>query len=209
VAYEHHVFISYRREAQWTPWTRDHLRTLIASYLQQELHEQPDIFVDEQILFGADYVQTLANALAKSRVLVPVFSGDYFASPWCVHELDLMLIRNEGNPGLVLPVLVHDCDRLPAPLDRIQFKDLKTFRITHLARDGQMYQDFSAAVRDFAPGLAGAIKAAPPFQDAWIDNCVRRFDAVYRAVGTSKTVRPRSFALPPKPPRLVLPRFSH
>jgi hypothetical protein len=34
MTYQHDVFISYKREANWTPWTRDHFKNLLQSYLQ-------------------------------------------------------------------------------------------------------------------------------------------------------------------------------
>lgn len=119
MSYQNHIFVSYKREELWTPWTRDRLKQLLISYLQPELGgERPEIFVDEFIDIGADYVDTLAEQLATSMALVAIFSGDYFASDWCLHELDLMLDRIGGRPGLIFPVVVHDCDSLPAPIDR-------------------------------------------------------------------------------------------
>lgn len=53
MSYAHDVFISYKREARWTAWTRDHFRKLLASYLQQDLGREPEIFVDERIVVGA------------------------------------------------------------------------------------------------------------------------------------------------------------
>ena len=94
MSYLHDVFISYKREALWTPWTRDHFKTLVQAYLQRELGRSPEIFVDENLDVGEDWVDGLAANLAKSRVLVPIFSGDYFGSDWCLNELDLMLGRS-------------------------------------------------------------------------------------------------------------------
>ena len=93
--YQHHIFISYKRERHWTPWVRDHFKELLSSYLHQDLAvERPDIFVDERIDVGADWVDELAEHLATSAVMVAIFSADYFASDWCIHELDLMLGRS-------------------------------------------------------------------------------------------------------------------
>jgi hypothetical protein len=53
-----------------------------------------------------DWVNSLADNLAKSKVVVAVFSGDYFSSPWCIHELDLILERSKACSGAGAPVRV-------------------------------------------------------------------------------------------------------
>jgi hypothetical protein len=208
MSYEYDVFVSYRRELLWTRWTRDHFKRLLTSYLQQELGKPARIFVDERIEIGADYVQTLAEGLAKSKALVAIFSGDYFESLWCLHELDLMLDRRGGHPGLVVPVVVHDCDSLPAPIDRIQSADFKDFRVTHLCETGMKYEEFSRAIRAPAPQLAEVIRAAPTFRTAWVSTCVARLNAVHTAVKAGGSVSPSHFVPPParsllRPPRLT------
>jgi len=208
MTYRHHVFVSYRREDRWTPWTRDYFKRELTAYLQQELQEKPDVFVDERIHFGADYVATLGDSLAHSMAMVAIFSADYFTSQWCLHELDLMLDRTGGVPGLVVPVVVHDCDNLPPPVSRMQCADLKLFRITRMFLEGQTYQDFSAAVGKIAPDLCRAIRAAPAFDATWTKTCVTRFMQVHEAEQRGATIAPTWFTprLPPAlltPPRLV------
>lgn len=208
MSYEYHVFVSYRREVLWTPWTRDHFKRLLTSYLQQELGEPPQVFVDERIDIGADYVNTLAEGLAKSRALVAIFSRDYFASIWSLHELDLMLDRSGGNPGLIIPVVVHDCEILPTPLDRIQSANFKKFRNTHPCETGAKYEEFSDAIRALAPQLAGVIRDAPAFKNDWISTCLTRLNAVYSATKTGGSVSPSHFAPPPMHSLLSLPRLN-
>jgi TIR domain len=208
MSYEYHLFVSYRRELLWTPWTRDHFKRLLTSYLQQELREAPRIFVDERIEIGADYVNTLAEGLAKSRALVAIFSGDYFSSPWCLHELDLMLDRSGGRPRSIFPVVVHDCENLPAPIDRIQSANFKEFRTTHLCETGRMYEGFSSAVGALAPQLAGVIRTAPAFRNAWVSTCITRLNAVYSALKTGSSVSPSHFVPPPGLSLLSLPRLT-
>jgi hypothetical protein len=207
MAYCQHVFISYRREVLWTPWTRDHFRKLLTAYLQQELGERPEIFVDELVPVSADYVKALGERLGTSMVLVAILSGDYFISDWCLHELDLMLERNGGNPGLVIPVVVHDCDVLPDPINRIQRADFKNHRITHMNEKGDKYEQFSLAVRDLAPEIVRAIRTAPPFQPTWPTTCIDRFNQVYDAARQGRRHPPSHFIPPPPPSFIVLPRL--
>lgn len=207
MSYQHHVFVSYRREDRWTPWTRDYFRRELSAYLQQELQEKPDIFVDDRIHVGADYVAALAENLAHSRAMVAIFSADYFTSQWCLHELDLMLDRAGGAAGLVVPVVVHDCDKLPPPVSRIQCADLKQFRITRMFVEGQKYQDFSTAVSKIAPDLCRAVRAAPAFDAAWTNACVTRLTQVHEAGQRGGTIAPTWFEPPPPPTLLTPPRL--
>jgi hypothetical protein len=207
MTYRYHVFVSYKRELLWTPWTRDHLKRLLASYLQQELRQEVRIFFDDLIEIGADYVEELGHNLAQSMVMVAILSGDYFASQWCLHELDLMLYRNAGRPGLIVPIVVHDCENLPDPVSRIQSVDFKDFRITHMNEYGHKYEQFSIAVKDLAPKLARVIRNAPPYQSDWLGTCVSRFQAVYAARESGNSVSPLSFTPPPPISLLIPPRL--
>jgi hypothetical protein len=209
MSYRYHIFVSYKRQELWTPWTRDRFKRLLTSYLQQELGERPEIFVDEVIDIGADYVNALAERLATSMALVAVLSGDYFASDWCLHELDLMLDRIGGRPGLIFPVVVHDCESLPTPIDRIKPVDLKKFRITHMAETGMTYEEFSSAIGALAPGLARVIRSAPEFRSAWVSTCASRLNEVYNALTAGESCSlPSHFKPPPRRTLLKQPRLA-
>lgn len=206
--YQHDVFISYKRGECWTPWTRDHFKKLLKAYLQQELGVEPDIFVDERLQVGADWVDGLGEHLATSKVLVAIFSGDYFGSDWCLHELDLMLARSDevskGKPDrvpLIIPVVVHDGDAIPTEAKRVQPADMKRFRIAYINEATPLYQEFSQAVSQLAPQVADVIKAAPAFEDKWIVNSKKRFNSLYKALDKKTSLEPKTFkAKRPLPP---------
>jgi len=218
MTYQHDVFISYKREANWTPWTRDHFKSLLQSYLQQDLGHLPDIFIDERIEseIGEDWVQSLGKHLATSRVAVVVFSGDYFSSDWCIHELDLMLERVEkchfaahAAGRLIIPVIGHDGELIPDPIARMTAADIRKYRIAWINKDTLDYHEFSKLMREFSPKIAKAINEAPAFEDDWIPQCVNRFEAVYEAQQKGRRLPPSKFVLkaassPLAPPRLVI-----
>ena len=160
--------------------------------------------MDDRIHIGADYVATLADSLAYSRAMVAIFSADYFTSPWCLHELDLMLDRAGGVPGLIVPVVVHDCEDLPLPVSRIQCADLKQFRITKMNMEGQTYEEFSSAIGKIAPDLCRAIRSAPAFDIAWPGTCATRLMQVHDAAQQGGSIAPTWFT-PPAPPALLKP----
>jgi hypothetical protein len=207
MSYAYHVFVSYRRQALWTPWTRDQFKPLLEAYLQQELGQRPEIFVDERLQFGRDYVEQLGKALAQSRILVAVLSRDYFGSQWCQHELDLMLGRASGQPGLVFAVVAHDCERLPQPINRAQTVDLKVFRIAGMNQHAPKYTEFSEAIGRFTPDLREVIRDAPAYDPQWEQDCVNRLMQVYEAEQRGDTVAPTWYVPPNEPPLVAMPRL--
>jgi hypothetical protein len=209
--YTYDVFISYRRHREWTPWTREHVYSLLDAYLTQELGRSPRIFIDERIEPGVDWPTRLAIALSRARVLLPVFSRDYFGSDWCIHELDLMhgRLRQFPQSCLIVPVIGHDGDLIPEEIKRLQSFDLSAFRNTDLQRRTPRFEKFSDSVKDLAPHVATAIGSAPDFDPTWLDECQTRFDQVYQAyaggppaITTSLTLKPLPF--PVAPPRVAL-----
>lgn len=210
MSYLYDVFISYRRHREWTPWTREHFLGLLEAYLTQELGRPPEIFIDERIEAGADWPHRLGNALARARVLVPVFSRDYFGSDWCVHELDLMHGRLLRCPGsdLIVPVLGHDGDLVPNEVARLQPCDLREFRNTDLQRRTPRFERFSDAVRNLAPHVATAIGSAPRFDSSWLDECETRFDRVYAAHCGGSPVSVATLTLKPLTYPVVPPRVA-
>ncbi len=207
MSYLHDVFISYRRELQWTPWTRDYFKRQLESYLQPDLGRKSDIFLDERLEVGPDWVEGLGEHLGRSKVLVAVLSRDYFNSPWCVHELDLMIARMGGRVGLFVPVIVHDCDDLPDPIGRAQSYDLKEFHLTRMNEHGQTFEDFSRAVRGLSPHVAKLIGTAPPFDPGWIAASAKRFNDVYEAKTRGTSIKPDHYDPPASPPHATVPRL--
>ena len=213
--YEYDVFISYRRQRLWTPWVRDNLKELIETYLQQDLGQIPRIFVDERIEVGADWIDSLGEALAKSKIVLGVFSKDYFASPWCIHELDLITRRSSDAAGgsrdkcrLIVPTVVHDGEIIPDPVRRIQPCNLKKFRVAHICKGTPLYQDFSAAIGALSPQIARAIELAPDFEEGWIEHHQSRFSEVYESDLAGNAYPPEMFDLVEERPLAVPPRLT-
>jgi hypothetical protein len=55
-----------------------YIKGLLQTYLHDDLGHKPEIFLDERIEVGADWVDELGENLAKSKVVVALFSGSYF-----------------------------------------------------------------------------------------------------------------------------------
>jgi hypothetical protein len=205
--YQRDVFISYRREDYaWTPWARDTFKRALESWLQRELGRPANVFIDEQVPVGTDYVNHLAQMLVESKVMVALFSKDYFSSEWCVHELDLMIDRAKGN-DLIIPIVVHDGEVIPDALGRLNYADFIEFANPALCNAGPLYVEFWTAIAKLAPRIGSAIDAAPPFDARWLTPFKKRLNDVYKAVLVEKRVAPKNFVLKPSFPPRKVPRL--
>jgi hypothetical protein len=167
MSYQNDVFISYRREKNaWTPWARDTFKLALESCLQRELGDPPKIFIDDQTPIGANFVNHLASALAKSKVMIALLSKDYFSSDWCVHELDLMMERAGGN-DLIIPIVVHDGQAIPDAVALLQWADFRSYAIPALSHAGRLHAEFWSTLVGLAPRIGNAIETAPDYDPRW------------------------------------------
>jgi hypothetical protein len=121
MSYEYDVFLSYRRHGEWPSWVRVIFMPLFSHWLGEELGRDAKVFVDYEIETGDSWPQKLGKSLGETRVLVALFSRQYFASPWCMRELQHVLSREQAcgfrtaqNPaGLIVPASIHDGKDFP------------------------------------------------------------------------------------------------
>lgn len=199
----------------WTPWTREHFKQLLQCYLLDDLGHEPEIFIDERIDIGADWVDELGENLAKSKVVVALFSGSYFDSDWCVHELDLIVERaRQFKSGflpearLIIPVVGHDGEHIPDPVNRIQSADVKDYRIAWINKNVPDYPEFSKVIKKLSPFVAKAVETAPDFDNNWIAYCKKRFGEVYEASKKGTRLPPTQFTLKSAPSPTALPQIK-
>lgn len=192
MSYHHDVFISYRREENtWTSWVDEIFKRDLETYLQQDFGDDVDVFLDGKIPVSVNYVNHLAGALAKSKVMIALLSRAYFRSDWCVHELDLMI----GREGIVFPIVVHDGDYIPDDVAQLQSADFAKYAFPALRGDGPLYAEFWKSLKPVAQQIALAIDTAPAFEMQWENNFQERFKDVYAASRESRRVPPTNFTL--------------
>src|SRR4029077_16012668 len=139
------------------------------------------------------------KTLSESRVLVPLFSRQYFSSPWCQLELSQMCAREERcnfrtaeNPrGLMVPSHIHDGDGFPIPARAIQAAKLQAYTNVRLAKGSATEEHLSEEIRGWGPSIANAIRFAPPHDNEWTHLTVEAFVEQSR-LGDSKQTAPPS-----------------
>lgn len=179
--YKYDLFVSYKREPLdnqlITPWLRKVLDR-IEYWLRQELGGRSvDLFIDtKSVEAGDDWPDLIRKALLTARCLMPIWSPEYFHSPWCVAEWRSFLSREKliAERGLqacklIVPIKFHDGKWFPPEAARIQQFDLSKFAATtdgfwETRRADELDQMLMTQV---APILAEAVRQAPPFEASW------------------------------------------
>jgi hypothetical protein len=206
--YQNDIFISYRREKNaWTPWARDTFKLALESCLQRELGDPPNIFIDDQTPIGTNFVNHLARTLARSKVMVALLSKDYFSSDWCVHELDLMMERAQGN-DLIIPIVVHDGHAIPDAVCLLQYADFRSYAIPALCHAGPLHAEFWSKLVGLAQRIGDAVEAAPDFDPHWELAFKQRLTDVHAALATGKRLPPKQFTLKTTAPLKIPPRMN-
>jgi hypothetical protein len=175
-SYEYDVFLSYRRRGEWPAWVKKHFYPLLCHWLGEELDRpEPRVYWDEDRLEAGDhYPNELAAALSCSAVLLSLFSRQYFSSPWCKTELELMKAREEmygyrtphKRDVLIVAAKIHDSDGFEPDVQRA---DLSEFANPRIAPEGGKAEQLADRIMSaVAPPVAAAILAAPLRSEDWL-----------------------------------------
>jgi hypothetical protein len=176
VSYEWDIFISYPRKDNAHEWVHNHFAPELEAWLMDEstAADEPRVFLDSRLEPGTSWREELSGVLKRTRLLVPVYSGNYFRSEYCLWELESMLAREQllglrtpARPrGLIFPVRYSN--GVPQRLEAIQSKDLRDYNVpVRSYRDTTQFVDLVREIQSFARVLLAAIAAAPEWQDGW------------------------------------------
>jgi TIR domain len=170
--YEYDVFISYRRNSIVQQWVHESefFHELLVSYLAMELERPIVVFRDTLCLkHGDNYPREIERALRCSRCLLPIGTGDYFASTWCSTEFETFKSRAAlaGGADLIVPVQWHDWEPPPPPVGTILFADFREVAWLGAKQDATLKVPFQRIMRTFCQILASKIRDAPAFDPSW------------------------------------------
>jgi len=199
MSYKHDIFISYRRDPETLRWIKDHFVPLLSLHLGFELARTPVIYLDEQIESGSSWPLSLARALGASRVLLPLWTANYFTSPWCTEEFGQMLRREEmlrlrtpKKPnGLIIPAFIHDGSSFPAKLQYIQRFEIQSCFNPRMAKDSPRAEALAATLATEAPAIAARIRQAPPWRKEWVATAATGFQKAFRRQAKAQQKVPR------------------
>ncbi len=168
--YEFDVFISYRRDGNPYHWVRNHFYPRLKDCLADQLPTEPALFLDEDMEIGSVWPDRLEEALARTRILVPVFSPQYFRSRWCLAEWHSMAEREKvlGHRGLIYPVLFSDSDNFPSFARERSWRNLKPWNKPDLVFQQTIrWIDFVDEIEKVAIELSERISRVPKWEPDW------------------------------------------
>ena len=174
--YEYQLFISYPRRRKIHRWVADVLQPELSENLEILGLGDMQIFRDERDITGGEpWPDRLAEALARSRVLLAVLSHPFWESGWCCSEW--ATARARAYPKVIVPLVFNDCEentfkQMPAPwrhdvvtTTRATFSDFSEFAELRSPNESLL---FRTRVREFAErDLKPAILGAPPWSPDW------------------------------------------
>jgi hypothetical protein len=189
-AYEHNVFLSYRRSFLIQNWITKFFLPYFEGWLEEELLklETPDspalrdahaphvhdsankvgVFFDQKSIEPGDpWPEDLQRAVQASKILVAICSPTYFHSSWCLSEWRSFVERQTilGVSGLIIPVRYHDSEDFLAGIAWSDFSEY-TIQASDFYQSAQAVS-FETEIRKLASVVARAVKGAPTFQSGW------------------------------------------
>jgi len=174
--YEFDVFISYTRSGNPYDWMRNNFLPRLKACLADQFANEPKVFIDEEMDRGANWPHRLENALNRSKIMVAVFSPQFFRSPWCRAEWDTMVARErlfglntaEQPQGLIYPVLFSDSENFPDFARRRSWRDFTDFNQPDLVFQQTIkWPDFHTEVEKVAIDLDKLLPRVPDWQPGW------------------------------------------
>jgi len=185
--YKYDVFLSYRRANAWPKFVDTTFMPMFRHWLMAELGYPPKIFFDvDEIETGESWPYRLALGVASSKIMVCLWSNEYFASPWCQAELGHMLARREatrlpsGPLPLILALVIHDGEKISHSLDDIQRLAIQDYANPWLARGSPKAERLSEQLRRFCLDVVDALEQAPVCDPGWPDLAVDDFVELFR-----------------------------
>jgi len=203
--YEYDFFISYRRsDKRWIRWVRENMKETLETLLAPALGEVK-IFTDHQIEAGVSWPGRLAEALARSRILIPLLCRDYFRSDWCRLELALMREREKrhnfrcevNREVLIIPFVYDDGDCFPAEVKEMQAKGIHEYANPFILPDTPKHANFTEFLRlECCERLVDALGKVPKFDPEWQRMTNSEFRQRFSIQSATQTTLPALSLLP-------------
>jgi TIR domain len=176
MSYDHDIFVSYRRSPTIGPWVQNHLAPRLEARLNEISPNPVNVFCDFKMSEGVNWPAELQRSVKRSRLLLTIWSADYFRSTWCMAEWQsfrrretlLGLFTAEHPQGLVYPVRYSDGDHFHSDAKLTQWrKDFSELSYPDdVFRLSVKYLEFDNLVRQMAQELSLRLNSVP----AWSDN---------------------------------------
>jgi hypothetical protein len=171
MGYRYDLFISYTwRVPRAQSWVRDVLAPPLYDFLALEANiDKARVFLDVRTVRpGMAVDQTVQDALRDSKVLLAVFSPQYFDSGWCLTEFHTMLDRqNSTGQHIIYPLAVWDGNKYSADARNLNPLDYNKWGTLDRGMRRKRWND---TVRDLVKELETLILNSPQHDPTWTIN---------------------------------------
>jgi hypothetical protein len=174
MSYRHEVFISYRRSDNIGLWVKRHLHPRLESRLNEISPDPVDVFCDFEMKEGVNWPLDLKKRIRTSKLLLPVWSADYFRSAWCMAEWESFRGRearfglaSEDEPmGLIYPIKYADGKYFhPDANVTMCRKDFSALSYPEEGfRDSPKYMLFDDLIREIADDIVEQLDIVPDWE---------------------------------------------
>jgi hypothetical protein len=174
MGYEHDIFISYRRTNTQGQWVANHFVPRLQARLNENAPDSVRVYWDGLMDDGVKFPEELKSRIRTSRLLLPVWSADYFRSSWCMAEWQSFRRREEAlglflrrHPqGLIYPIRYADGDYFPKDAKETQCrKDFSLLNFPEeIFKSTVKYTEFDKLVQEVAKDLVIRLDAVPPWK---------------------------------------------
>lgn len=168
MTYQAEIFVSYRRSLTVGTWVQDFLVPLLQARLDENSPSNVQIFVDVTTPIGARWPTHLKTKIKNSKILLPVWSADYFRSPWCMAEWESFrareaLLDREGD--LIYPLAYTARTYFHPDAKEIQCVDFSALAFTGDAFRGTPdWLKFDQLVTKSAIDIVDRLQNSPPWR---------------------------------------------
>ena len=137
--WEYDVFLNFRG--------KDTRYGFVSNLFEALCREQINTFIDENLDRGEEVSLALLQTIAKSRILIVIFSENYADSPWCLDELVKITDCRKLMGQIVLPVFYEinptDVQELTGRYGDALLKHKRKFKDCTVERWGQALEETS------------------------------------------------------------------
>jgi hypothetical protein len=183
MAYQHDIFISYRRLGATRKWINDIFIPVLNSIISLEIGRDPTYYIDSQVDSGTAWPLAIGKALGNSKTLIPLWSVTYLESEWCKCEISHMLEREvktgfktmQNIDGLVFPTIIHDGQSIPVSIAIAQKVDIRDYYVPFMDINSKSVTDLYNSLKPHGVSIARSIQNAPAWQQDWGTSAMNQF----------------------------------
>jgi len=174
---------------------------MLTDIISLELGKNPSFYIDSDIDTGSAWPYAIADALSKSKVIIPLWSVTYLDSIWCKCEISHMLSREaktgfktmDKNIGLVFPTIINDGETLPISLSIAQKAEIQYYYVPFMDPNSKSAEELYKMLRPYGVSIAKSIKNAPDWENDWRIEANNEFYNLFNQSITPQQTQPPKF----------------